>query len=49
MTNHETPNAKTAIASRMNKNGQCALTGSGGRFDRTAKITLDKIVKPLTR
>ena len=48
-TNQETPNAKTATASMMNSNGQCALTEADSRFVSAARITQDKIVTPLTR
>ncbi len=47
LTNQETPKEKTATASKMNSNGQWALTDAGSRFDRTASSTQDKIVMPL--
>src|SRR5271169_2264481 len=49
LANQETPNAKTAAASKLKSKGQCALTEAGSRFDRAARVTQDKIVMPLTR
>jgi hypothetical protein len=48
-TNHETPNATTAVASRLNSTGQLALTEDGRRFDAAARATHVRITIPHTR
>jgi hypothetical protein len=48
-TNQEIPNAKTASASKINNQGQCAFTEAGRRFEAAASATQDKIVTPQPR
>src|SRR5258708_8650591 len=48
-TNQETPNPKTASASKMNSRGASALTDAGSRFERAARTTQDRITMPQAR